>query len=119
MVGVPNLPMNKNIIILGVASLLLLTIGLFANSWLYHDRYNLVSVIEEEVQSCSSDKQCELMFVHCGLNVLMAISSNNSARYATLFKRHCAENPPRDFVDFVEGYGYARCLNNICVATNK
>jgi hypothetical protein len=111
--------MNKNILLLGIAGLLLLTIGLFTNSWLYHDRYNPAPIIESEVQSCSSDNQCELMFVNCGTNVRMAISSSNSARYTKLFELHCAENPPRGHIDFVDRHTHSKCLNKVCVAANE
>lgn len=105
--------MYRNIIICGVAVIILSAVGLFLSSWTYHDRFNPLPVIGDEPQTCSVGAECEMFNGHCGSNWPIAVSKNNIDRYQNLLVRHCEENPPKEILHLAVN-ARAVCVKSKC-----
>jgi len=105
--------MYRNIIVCGVAVILLSTVGVFLSSWTYHDRFNPLPVIRSEPQTCSVSAECEIFSGHCGSNFPIAVSKNNIDKYQKLLVKHCEESPPKEQFHLVVN-ARAVCVKNKC-----
>jgi hypothetical protein len=108
----------KNIVVMGVVSLMLLGVVLYVESDLYIDsqRNDPAKAILLEPQECQDDAGCTAFYAYCGNNKMLAISIESTERYQKMFQQHCAENPPQEILEF-SGVGTdVKCGDKKCSA---
>lgn len=103
--------LNRNIMLFGIITLMVVFIGIFG-VWLHTQDRSLHDFLESEPQFCNQDSDC-VLFSPCDGYTQYSISKQNIKRYTMLSEQYCKQN--YSYADAVIPPTAVTCKNKICI----